>query len=86
MILDHGGGYLSLYGYNQSLFRSTGDWVAAGEVIGVVGNSGGRSRSSLYFGIRHNGRAVDPVRWCVRGSGGRVGVSDNELGRTENAS
>lgn len=73
MIVDHGDGYMSLYGYNQSLFRSAGDWVTAGEVIGVVGNSGGRSQPALYFGIRHKGKPVDPARWCKRPDRGRVG-------------
>ena len=73
MIVDHGDGYMSLYGYNQSLFKTAGDWVEAGEVVAVVGNSGGRTYPALYFGIRHNGKPVNPARWCQRASGRRVG-------------
>lgn len=64
IILDHGNGYMSLYGYNQSLLRQTGDWVAAGEPIATVGNSGGQPNPSLYFEIRKDGKPLDPRRWC----------------------
>lgn len=64
VILDHGGGYLSLYGHNQSLLKSTGDVVKAGEVISTVGNSGGQDMPALYFAIRQQGRPSDPVQWC----------------------
>ncbi len=63
-IIDHGDGYMSLYGGNQSLFKEVGDWVAAGEVIANVGNSGGRATSSLYFEIRHKGKPTNPLKWC----------------------
>ncbi len=66
IIIDHGNGYMSLYAHNQSLYKSVGEWVAAGETIATVGNSGGRSRAGLYFEIRHNGRPTDPLRWCRR--------------------
>ncbi len=66
IIIDHGNGYMSLYAHNQSLYKSVGEWVAAGEIIATVGNSGGRSRTGLYFEIRHNGRPTDPLRWCRR--------------------
>ena len=65
MILDHGAGYLSLYGHNQSLLKEVGSWVQPGEVISTVGTSGGLSTSSLYFSIRHQGRALDPAAWCM---------------------
>lgn len=64
LILDHGDGYMSLYGHNQSLFKETGDWVEAGEVIATMGNSGGQEQSGLYFEIRHNGRPTNPAKWC----------------------
>ena len=64
IIIDHGDGYMSLYGHNQSLNMETGDWVEAGEVIATAGNSGGRQKSGLYFEIRHNGKPVNPMRWC----------------------
>lgn len=64
IIIDHGKGYMSLYAFNQSLYRQVGEWVDAGEVIASVGQSGGRSRSGLYFGIRNKGKPVDPLEWC----------------------
>lgn len=73
LIIDHGDGYMSLYGHNQSLFKETGDWVESGEPIALVGSTGGQRRSGVYFGIRHNGDPVDPVRWCRRTRGKRVG-------------
>ena len=63
MALDHGDGYLTLYAHNQSLLRSVGEWVEAGEVIATVGNSGGLDETALYFEIRHNGKAINPRRW-----------------------
>ena len=64
IIIDHGEGYMSLYGGNQSLFKEVGDWVEAGEVIASVGNSGGHKDSALYFEIRHNGKPTSPLKWC----------------------
>lgn len=66
LIIDHGDGYMSLYGHNQSLYKETGDWVDANEIIAEVGNSGGQQASALYFEIRHNGRPTNPSRWCRR--------------------
>lgn len=64
LILDHGGGWLSLYAHNSALFKAAGDRVDAGDVIAHVGDTGGEGRSALYFEIRQgNGRssrAVDP--------------------------
>jgi len=65
-IVDHGNGYLTLYGYNQSLLREVGEWVAAGDSLALAGNSGGNRASGLYFEIRHRGKAVNPTRWCNR--------------------
>ena len=73
IIIDHGDGYMTLYGHNQSLFKETGDWVEAGEPIATVGNSGGREQSGVYFGIRYQGKPVDPGQWCRHGRGNRVG-------------
>lgn len=64
VILDHGDGYLSLYGHNQSLLRHAGDVVSAGDPIATVGNSGGQDNAALYFAIRHQGRPSDPAQWC----------------------
>ena len=63
LIVDHGSGYMSLYGYNQSLLLDTGDWVSAGDTIATVGNSGGRSDDGLYFAVRYKGKASNPKRW-----------------------
>jgi septal ring factor EnvC (AmiA/AmiB activator) len=64
VILDHGNGYLSLYGHNQSLLKDAGDVVKAGEAISTVGNSGGQDTAALYFAIRQQGRPIDPAQWC----------------------
>lgn len=72
-ILDHGKGYMTLYAFNQSLYKEVGEWVDAGEVIATVGKSGGRGQSGLYFGIRKKGKPVDPVKWCRKVQKGRVG-------------
>ncbi len=64
MVIDHGQGYMSIYGHNQALLRQAGDDVREGEPIALVGRSGGHSEPGLYFEIRHQGAAVDPARWC----------------------
>ncbi|MDH1264062.1 murein hydrolase activator EnvC [Pseudomonas sp. GD03944] len=64
VILDHGNGYLSLYGHNQSLLKDAGDVVKAGEPIATVGTSGGQDEPALYFAIRQQGRPSDPAQWC----------------------
>lgn len=73
LIVDHGDGYMTLYGHNQTLFKEPGDWVDVNEPVALVGSSGGRDRSGVYFGIRHQGRAVDPVRWCAGRPGRAAG-------------
>lgn len=65
-IIDHGEGFMSLYGHSESLFKQAGDWVAAGEVIASVGDSGGQPSSGLYFEIRSRGKTIDPYFWCSR--------------------
>ncbi|MCX7627925.1 MAG: peptidoglycan DD-metalloendopeptidase family protein [Methylophilaceae bacterium] len=65
MILDHGGGYMSLYGNNQALLKRVGDLVKAGDVIAAVGNTGGIPESGLYFEMRHQSKPFDPLAWCV---------------------
>jgi murein hydrolase activator len=64
IIVEHGKEYMTLYAFNQSLFKHKGDTVEAGDVIASVGQSGGRSRPGLYFEIRQNGKPVDPLLWC----------------------
>lgn len=63
IIIDHGGGYLSLYGHNEQLFRAVGDQVAPGDTIAGVGDSGGRAQPELYFEIRQAARPLDPSPW-----------------------
>ncbi|MDG6354773.1 murein hydrolase activator EnvC [Glaesserella parasuis] len=63
VVIEHGKGDMSLYGYNQSVNVRKGERVQAGQVIAGVGNSGGQSRSALYFEIRRKGVAVNPLKW-----------------------
>ncbi|HYA38680.1 MAG TPA: peptidoglycan DD-metalloendopeptidase family protein [Candidatus Methylomirabilis sp.] len=64
LILEHGDGYMTLYGHNQSLHKGVGDWVEAGEVIASLGSTGDVTQPELYFEIRHNGEPRDPLIWC----------------------
>jgi septal ring factor EnvC (AmiA/AmiB activator) len=66
IVLDHGGGYLSLYGHNDQLFRKVGESVAAGDVIGSVGDSGGNDQAALYFEVRRGREPVNPETWLQR--------------------
>jgi len=63
IIIDHGGGYMTLYGHNNSLLKSTGDWVHTGETIALAGDSGGANKTGLYFELRKNGKARNPTGW-----------------------
>jgi len=65
LIISHGEGYMSLYGHNQVLYRETGDWVTAGDIIATVGDSGGQNRTGLYFEVRIAGKPSDPQKWCI---------------------
>jgi septal ring factor EnvC (AmiA/AmiB activator) len=64
IIVDHGNGFMSLYGHNERLLKKVGDWVQAGESIAKVGDTGGQEHPSLYFEIRSSGTPVDPSLWC----------------------
>ncbi|TMP59872.1 protease [Pseudoalteromonas sp. S1610] len=66
IVLDHGQGFMSLYGHAQTLLKDVGDMVREGESVALVGQSGGQADSGLYFEIRHKGRAVNPIKWCRR--------------------
>ena len=66
IILDHGNGYMSLYGQNQALLKQVGDTVEAGETIALLGQSGGQSQPSLYFEIRHKGQPINPSKWLQK--------------------
>jgi septal ring factor EnvC (AmiA/AmiB activator) len=65
IIVDHGGGYMSLYAQAESLLRGDGDTVEAGEPIATAGQSGGSARAGVWFEIRSNRRPQDPITWCV---------------------
>jgi len=69
VIIDHGDGYMTLYGYNETLMKNVGDWVAPGDVIATVGDSGGQQRSGLYFEIRKGTQPVNPRHWVTRTPG-----------------
>jgi septal ring factor EnvC (AmiA/AmiB activator) len=64
IVVDHGEGYMSLYGHNQTLLKNVGDIVETGEPIALVGQSGGQVEPALYFEIRHQGQAKNPKLWC----------------------
>ncbi len=66
LMVDHGDGYLTVYGHNEALYKQVGDWVQAGDEIATVGASGGQPKPLLYFQIRHGDRSLDPEHWCTR--------------------
>ena len=63
LIIDHGQGYMSLYGNNEALYKQVGDNLHGGDTIAVVGNSGGNEDSGLYFELRFEGKPFDPGKW-----------------------
>jgi septal ring factor EnvC (AmiA/AmiB activator) len=65
LIIDHGKGYMSLYGNNETLFKQVGDTLRGGETIATVGNSGGNEESGLYFELRRDGKPLDPAKWVM---------------------
>ena len=65
IIIDHGEGFMSLYGHNESLLYEAGDWVEPGEIISVIGVRTGNDQG-LYFELRKNGKSVDPAAWLAR--------------------
>ncbi|ATL97684.1 peptidase M23 [Aeromonas sp. CA23] len=66
LVIDHGKGYMSLYGHNQSLLRQVGQSVEQGEPVALVGDSGGQDRPGLYFEIRYQGEAINPTKWLAK--------------------
>jgi murein hydrolase activator len=65
LIIDHGQGYMSLYGNNETLYKQVGDELGAGDTVAAVGNSGGNEDSGLYFELRYEGNPLDPSKWVV---------------------
>jgi septal ring factor EnvC (AmiA/AmiB activator) len=66
VIVDHGEGFMTLYGHNETILKIGGEWVAPGDVIATVGDSGGQQQVGLYFGIRQGTRPIDPRRWIKK--------------------
>ncbi len=66
LVIDHGGGYMSVYGNNESLLKQVGDSARAGETIASAGASGGASESGVYFELRHEGKPFDPMKWVAK--------------------
>ena len=66
LIVDHGGGYMSLYGNNESLLKQVGEKALSGETVASVGSSGGALESGVYFELRHEGKPFDPMKWVAR--------------------
>lgn len=65
LIVDHGKGYMSLYGNNETLYKQVGDMLRGGDTIAAVGNSGGNENSGLYFELRHESKPLDPLKWLA---------------------
>jgi septal ring factor EnvC (AmiA/AmiB activator) len=63
LIVDHGEGFLSIYGNNESLLKQAGDPVTLGEPLAIAGQSGGNEQTGLYFELRHLGKPFDPIGW-----------------------
>lgn len=66
VVLDHGGGYMSLYGHNEQVYRRVGDRVTPGDVLAAVGDAAGTGRPGLYFEIRKGREALDPEPWLTK--------------------
>jgi septal ring factor EnvC (AmiA/AmiB activator) len=62
LIIGHSGGYMTLYGHAEVLYKSVGDWVAPGDVIAAMSDTDG-SNPALYFEIREGRKTVDPKAW-----------------------
>jgi len=65
LIIDHGKGYMSLYGNNETLYKQVGDMLRGGDIVAAVGNSGGNEDSGLYFELRHESKPLDPMKWLA---------------------
>jgi len=69
VIVDHGEGYMTLYGYNETILKNAGDWVAPGDVIATVGDSGGQQQASIYFELRKGTKPINPRQWVTKRPG-----------------
>lgn len=66
VIIKHDNNFMSLYAFNQSLYREEGEWVNAGDIIATLGKSGGRDKAGLYFEIRKKDKTLNPAKWCQK--------------------
>jgi septal ring factor EnvC (AmiA/AmiB activator) len=66
LIIDHGKGYMSLYGNNETLYKQVGDVLRGGDTIATVGNTGGNEDFGLYFELRHESKPLDPMKWMAK--------------------
>jgi septal ring factor EnvC (AmiA/AmiB activator) len=62
-IIDHGEGYMTMYGFCDTLNKKSGDWIESGEIIGSAGRSGGQDEPGLYFELRQDGKVSNPTKW-----------------------
>ena len=62
-IIDHGDGYMTMYGFCDTLSKKTGDWIESGEMVGSAGSSGGQGEPGVYFELRHDGKVSNPAKW-----------------------
>jgi septal ring factor EnvC (AmiA/AmiB activator) len=69
VIIDHGEDYMTLYGYNETILKNAGDWVAPGDVIATVGDSGGQQQASIYFELRKGTKPINPRQWVTKRPG-----------------
>ena len=67
LMIDHGAGYLTVYGHNETIYKQVGDWVRPGDLVATVGASGGQKKPMLYFQIPSKGQPLNPERWCANG-------------------
>jgi septal ring factor EnvC (AmiA/AmiB activator) len=70
LIIDHGDGFMTLYGNNEAIFKENGDWVQPGEVIASVGAGGMPRAAGVYFEVRAGGKPVNPLQWLRPAAGG----------------
>ena len=66
LVLDHGGGFMSLYGHNEQLYRRVGDRVSPGDLLSAVGDASGFGKPGLYLEIRKGRDPLDPLLWLTR--------------------
>lgn len=65
-IVDHGGGFMTLYGHADVLTKNVGDWVEGGEILGRAGQSSGQATNGVYFEVRQDGKHVNPTQWLTK--------------------